>query len=125
MSGLSPLARWRNAVRNSDVDATAKLVAYTIGTYMDANLVAWPSRQTIAAGASLGKGLRSVDAAIDRLEAAGLLQVIHFKRPAPQPLPRSRCAVNSSRAAGFNRASDAANRASNDTQRRTTCARKQ
>lgn len=68
-------AAWRDAVRDSDLDRTAKLVAYTIGTYMNAAGVAYPSKALIASGATLGAGRRAVDTAIDRIEAAGLLEV--------------------------------------------------
>jgi hypothetical protein len=73
------VAHWRNAVRDSDLDRTAKLVALVLSTYMDHTGAAWPAKTTIARGASLGrvgqKGNTAVDSAIDRLEAAGLLVV--------------------------------------------------
>jgi len=55
-----PLA-WRNAVRDSDLDSTAKLAGHTLSTYMTGRGLAYPSRETLARGASLA--LRSVDAA--------------------------------------------------------------
>jgi hypothetical protein len=60
-------------VRDSDLPSTAKLVAFVLSTYMDRNGHAWPSKETIAAGASLSR--RAVDPAIDRLEGTGLIQV--------------------------------------------------
>jgi hypothetical protein len=69
------LAVWRDAVRDSDLSPTEKLVAHTIATYMTGRGYAFPAKETIAAGASLGRGRRSVDAAVDTLEASGFLQV--------------------------------------------------
>ena len=71
------VAEWRNTVRESGLDRTAKLVAFVLSTYMSGEGVAWPSKDTIAAGASLVP--RAVDAAIDRLEAFGLLDVERSK----------------------------------------------
>ena len=76
--GLSPVAAWRNFVRDSGVDPTARLVAFVLSTYMARNgNGAYPSRRTIAKGA--GIGVRAVDAAINRLEAAGLLAIERSK----------------------------------------------
>lgn len=66
---------WREAIRDSELDRTAKLVAYTISTYMNASGEAFPSKPTIARGASLGQGLRAVDEAVRRLTDAGFLSV--------------------------------------------------
>lgn len=76
---LSIPARFRNAIRDSELDPTARLVAFTISTYMDSRGLAFPSKATIAAGAGLGKGRRAVDAAVDRLEAAGLVEISRSK----------------------------------------------
>ena len=111
-----PLAgHWRNVLRDSEIDRTAKLVGFVISTYMDSHGVAYPSKATIAAGAGLGAGRRAVDAAVDRLEAAGLLEIERSKGRRP-------CVY---RAAGATlTAHDGAtlggtNRAEIDTQRRT------
>jgi hypothetical protein len=76
---VSPVAHWRNALRDSDLDRTAKLVGFVLSTYMDGRMAAWPAKTTLAHGASLGregqKGNTAVDTAIDRLEARGLLVV--------------------------------------------------
>jgi hypothetical protein len=64
---------WRIAVRDSSLDASAKLVAFTIDTYMDRRGIAWPSRQSLAAGTSLG--VRTIDRALVRLEQAELIVV--------------------------------------------------
>jgi len=69
----SLLAVWRDAVRDSDLDRTAKLVAHTLSTYMNARGVAWPSRATLARGASISD--RAVDGGTERLVAAGFLFV--------------------------------------------------
>lgn len=75
ISELSIPAVFRNAIRDSDLDRTAKLVAFTLSTYMDSQGSAFPSKATLAAGASLGRGKRAVDAAIDRLEAHGFIEI--------------------------------------------------
>jgi hypothetical protein len=69
----SRVAVWRDAIRDSDLDRTAKLVAYTLSTYMSAAGKAWPSRATLALGASISD--RAVDGAIGRLVGAGFLLV--------------------------------------------------
>lgn len=76
MSGRKSLpAVWRDAVRDSELGPTPKLVAHTLATYMNGRGIAWPSRALLAEGASLGSGLRSVDAAVRTLEADGFLVV--------------------------------------------------
>jgi hypothetical protein len=68
------LAEWRDALRDSGLDTKAKAVGFVIATYWDRNgHGAFPSKQTIAAGASLPK--RTADLAIDRLERGGFLAV--------------------------------------------------
>ena len=69
----SPTIVWRDAVRDSDLDGTAKAVAYTLSTYMNGKAEAFPSKATLAAGASLCD--RAADRAILRLEATGFLRV--------------------------------------------------
>ena len=85
MSDRARIPQWRDALRDSELDRTAKLVGFVLSTYMDARGAAWPAKTTLARGASLGrepapggerrKGNTAVDTAIDRLEAAGLLDV--------------------------------------------------
>jgi Helix-turn-helix domain len=75
----SLLANWRNALRDSELDTTAKAVGFVIATYADAHGVSFPSKETIAAGASL-KSHRAADRAVLRLEAAGLLTVVDRSR---------------------------------------------
>lgn len=78
MSG-APKSRvkvWRDAVRDSELDRTAKLVAHTLSTYFSANAASVerpPSRATLASGASLCD--RAVDAALARLETEGFLEI--------------------------------------------------
>jgi hypothetical protein len=64
---------WRKALRDSDLSRTAKLVGFVISTYMNGDGVAWPSRNTIAAGGSVT--VRAVDAAVKLLEGQGFLEV--------------------------------------------------
>jgi hypothetical protein len=66
-------AVWRDAVRDSQLDRTAKLVALVLSTYFNARAVAWPSRGTLARGASVSD--RAVDSALARLEHAGFLLI--------------------------------------------------
>jgi len=65
---------WRDVVRDSPLDSTAKGVAYALTTWMDRRGHAFPGRATLAAGA--GYRVRTIDRAIPRLEKAGLLRVV-------------------------------------------------
>jgi hypothetical protein len=69
--------KWKLAIRASSLDATAKYVALMLDTWMDSAGKAWPSRKSIATGASLS--VDAVDKAIRRLEAAGFLLVSRTK----------------------------------------------
>jgi hypothetical protein len=60
---------WCHALRESGLDAKAKLVGFALSTYMDGGGLAWPSRTTIAAASSLS--VRSVDQALSSLKASG------------------------------------------------------
>jgi hypothetical protein len=73
---------WRKVLRDSSVDRTAKLVGFVLATYMDSGGLAWPSRDTLAAGASITS--RAVDLAVPRLEAAGLLKVNKYLAVIPE-----------------------------------------
>jgi hypothetical protein len=74
VSGRKPLvAVWRDAVCDSGLDRTAKLVALSLSTFMNGSGAAYPSRATIGRRASLSD--RGVDGALDRLEAAGFLAI--------------------------------------------------
>jgi Helix-turn-helix domain len=66
-------AVWRDALRDSSLDNTAKAVGFVLSTFANASGYAYPSRETLARGASLG--LRTVDAAISSLEAAGFVLI--------------------------------------------------
>src|SRR5258708_3100300 len=52
MGDRAPLAEWRDALRDSGLDTTPKAVGWTIATYAKDGR-AFPSKATIAAGASL------------------------------------------------------------------------
>jgi hypothetical protein len=69
--GLS--AVWRDAIRDSDLRATSKLVAHTLSTYANGRGGAYPARQTLALGSSLS--VKAVDTAIRDLETSGFLEV--------------------------------------------------
>lgn len=69
------IIEWRNAIRASPLDRTAKLVALMLSTYFGAHeLTAWPGRKRLAA--DCGLSVRSVEQAVKRVEAAGLLKVV-------------------------------------------------
>jgi hypothetical protein len=65
---------WFRAVGESDLRTTVKAVAWAIGSLMNANAEAWPSRQTIADSASL-RTPKTVDRLVPEIEAAGLVVV--------------------------------------------------
>lgn len=79
------LAEWRNALRDSELGVTPKLVGFVLSTYFTGDgrtghdaAHPSPAKTTLARGAGLSaryKGNRAVDAAIDALEAAGFLLV--------------------------------------------------
>ena len=69
----SLLAVLRDAVADSDLNATAKVVAHAISTYMNKSGYAYPGSKTIARRSSLST--RTVDKAIKQIERAGFLKV--------------------------------------------------
>lgn len=108
---------WRDIVRDCPVLTwRGKVVAFTLSTYMNAKGRAYPSRATIAAGASIA--VRTVDTALAELERAGLLLIersrgrssntyIATVPPTAHDVHRSEWANGAARAA--NGAGDAAN----------------
>jgi hypothetical protein len=69
-------AVWRDAVRDSELGSTTKLVGFVLSTYLNGSGLArhpGPGRQTLARGCSLTD--RAVDEHLRLLEAAGYLQV--------------------------------------------------
>jgi hypothetical protein len=74
--------RWRDAVRDSDLDPTAKLVAFVISTYMDGAGKCFPGKELLAQGSSL-RSIRSVDYAVHRIESAGLIRVARSRGGGP------------------------------------------
>lgn len=78
MSERAQLARWRDALRDSDLDVRTKCVGHTIATYFNGRgLDAFPSKATIARGAGVSE--RFVFKATGELEHAGFLQVERTK----------------------------------------------
>lgn len=74
MSGRKPrVGIWRDAIRESDLGATPKLVAFVVSTFVNGRGGAYPSRATLAAGASLS--VKAVDNALRRLERDGFLEI--------------------------------------------------
>ncbi len=96
---------------DSALPSTARHVALTLSTFMSGNGVCWPSKKTIAAKCGFGS-LRTVDRAVDQLEAAGLLAV-------SRSYGRSSNQYQALLTAHHERGSDHVNRALNDTQLRT------
>jgi hypothetical protein len=70
-------AIWRDAIRDSALDRTAKLVAFVLATFMNRQGHCYPSQDTIAAGGSLTD--RAVHLATSRLERSGFLTVERSK----------------------------------------------
>jgi len=66
---------WRQAIRDSDLDGTAKHVAHVISTYMNGAGDTFVGKETIARGASL-KSVRAVDRAVHRIENAKFISVL-------------------------------------------------
>ena len=72
---------WREAIRASRLDPSAKLLAQTLSTYMDAKGECWPSKQTLSGDCS--QDIRVVDRAMLRLESAGFIHVERSKGRKP------------------------------------------
>jgi DNA-binding MarR family transcriptional regulator len=100
---------WHKAVRDSELDPTAKHVGHVLGTYMNTAGDTFVGKKTLANGASL-KSVRAVDGAIARLEAAGYLEIQRSKGRRPNHY----VAVTPHADAGFGEA----NPASDDSQPR-------
>jgi hypothetical protein len=73
----SVVIRWRDAIRDSDLDGTAKLVAFVLSTYMDASGETFVSKARLGCGASVTD--RSVYDALKRIELAGLVEIVHSR----------------------------------------------
>jgi hypothetical protein len=115
MSGKPKIAVWRDALRDSELDLAAKVVGHTVATFFDRSLTGFPSKETIAAGASLSK--RATDHAILRLEAAGFLAVVRSKGRTSNLYRATLPTVHPGAGLiGVNHASDDTNHASDDSQ---------
>jgi Helix-turn-helix domain len=106
---------WRKALRDSPIDQTAKLIGLVLDTYANGSGECWPSRQTIAKGASCD--VRTVDQALRRLEARGFLDVRRSKGrsvnryyllPQPNSEPRPPFAVATANRGRLDSESDSA-----------------
>jgi helix-turn-helix protein len=69
----SRLAVWRDGLRDSTLDPTARHVGHVLSTFMDARGFCFLKRETLAAGT--GYSVRTIERAIARLEGAGWLRV--------------------------------------------------
>lgn len=76
------VGKWRLLLRSSQLSTPAKCVGYTLTTYVNGDMLAWPGRHTLAADTSLS--VRSVDRALAALEDAGFLDVYPPKKPVRQ-----------------------------------------
>lgn len=72
MTELSRLFRWRQCIRESDLEPLSRLVAHTLATYMDKNGRAFPAQQTIAKACGLKE--RAVRMHLVKLREAGYLE---------------------------------------------------
>jgi hypothetical protein len=73
VSGKPRVGIWRDAVRDSDLKRTPKLLALVLSTYFNRQGLAWPSQETLAAGASIS--VRAVQTNTRDLERAGFVEV--------------------------------------------------
>jgi hypothetical protein len=71
--GKSRVVVWRDAIRDSTLDPTARHVAHALSTWMNGHGACYPRRETIAAGT--GYSLRTIDRALAELETAGWLAI--------------------------------------------------
>jgi DNA-binding transcriptional ArsR family regulator len=78
---MSSRLAWRVAVRDSNLDPTAKHVALTLDTYMNSRGLAWPARQTLAEG--VGVSVRTLDRALSRLSQSGFVIVMRGRGRRP------------------------------------------
>ncbi len=85
---------WRWAIRDMPLDKAAKTVAWALASRMNKRGSCWPSKSRLVE--DTGYTIRTVDAAVRRLEIAGLLEV-RRRPPAPNlymaRLPRNHCGV--------------------------------
>lgn len=72
---------WRDAIRDGDLDRSAKLVAFVISTYMNGAGDTFVGKPLVGRGAGLV--VRAVDEAINRLERAGYVTVIRSRGGRP------------------------------------------
>lgn len=76
---MSVLLGWRVGVRDSGLPAPAKLLAYTLATYMNGEgEQAWPSVKTLREASGLGE--RTIWREIRRLESEGWIAVERHER---------------------------------------------
>lgn len=110
MTERALLAKWRDALRDSDLDPVAKTVGFTISTYWNGRgLSAFPSKETIAKGAGL-RSVRAADRAVLRLERAGFLNVSRsrgrssntYTASTPNPTPHGETGLTPHDGTGLN-----------------------
>jgi DNA-binding MarR family transcriptional regulator len=72
---------WRDAIRDSELDRSARLCAFVLSSYMNGAGDTFVGKELVGKGAGLV--VRAVDEAINRLEAAGYVTVIRSKGGRP------------------------------------------
>jgi DNA-binding transcriptional MocR family regulator len=91
---------WRWAIRDAPLDASAKVVAWALDSRMNGAGECWPSRQQLVD--DTGLTARAVDAAVNRLELAGFVEVKRGNgRGHPNRYKLKNPAANPAVAAGF------------------------
>ena len=102
----APLAEWRDALRDSDLDSTARLAGFVISTYANASGLTFVGKELIAAGIA-ARSIRTADEAVNRLERAGYLHVTRPLGGRPNrylltlPTPQSAARCTPQLAAGY------------------------
>lgn len=72
MADIPYVVRWRRAIRDAELAASAKLVAFCVAEWVNADGIGWVSTPTLAEGVALSAA--TVRRALGRLERAGLLE---------------------------------------------------
>lgn len=106
---------WRQAICAAEMDTTAKLIAHTLSAHMNAAGDTFVGKETLRREAGF-TSTRTVDLAIQRLEAAGFLLIVRSKGGHPNhylattPTPHGDAGCTPHGDAGF----DSSNPASDD-----------
>jgi hypothetical protein len=69
---------WRDAIRDAELDRTAKLVAFVLSTYMNGSGETFVGKETVQRKCGFAS-IRTVDEAINRLEQPGFIEIVRSK----------------------------------------------